>query len=252
MAYEFYLGIDVPGEERPVTISLVEKTAKDEDAEPSYRVHRLEQIDRGDDSADKIADRVQNLIADAPYTGRTMVVVSKSDGRGEEITAGLSRRGLSPLGVVLTGGDTAAQTGTGIRVSGGDAAGTDEGGLNVSEHEVVECVERLYRSGRLSLQEARAEEESSLLAQGLQSYEARSARAGVALNDLSAEARRDAEHTGFVLSTGAACWLAEEHSFDPTDHLNGPPPPVGPAKREMRSDTTDYLERVHEEAKGRR
>lgn len=239
MAFEFYLGMDLTGQDETASLALVEKAADDPDAEASYRVRRLERLQDGA-TDDQFASHVQDLIADAPYTGRTILVVSKAGDRGEALVEQLAGRGLSPVSVWVSGGDTAAQEGSGLTLEGGDRAGLDEGAITVSEHEVVEAVERLYRSGRLELDHE--EETMSLLAQGLQSYHARAADAGEALNEIQGEPSRDADHAGLVLSTGVACWLAEQHSFDPTDHLSGSPPPVGPARRAMRGDTTDFYE----------
>ncbi|PSQ93796.1 MAG: hypothetical protein BRD52_00005, partial [Bacteroidetes bacterium SW_4_67_19] len=53
----------------------------------------------------------------------------------------------------------------------------------------------------------------------------------------SAQAQREEAHDAFVTSAALACWLGEERSFDPTEHLGGAAPTTGEAKRINRPDT---------------
>ncbi len=281
MPYAFYLGIDVTeGDE--ATLTLLEKTANDAHDEAVYHVReirraRAEPEDKeevgyaADDVAPALVDEVQTLLAEAPYTGRAVVVVNRTNARGYGLLVALTKRGLTPMGVDVTGGKGAAQEGTALERDGGDDAARDESSLFVAEEQLAGRLDRLQRTGRLKWD--LHTEEASTLAHGLESYRAREDEAdsapdaealgeaehsGAALEDVEAENREAAEdveaedaaprrrvqenpphaeaHTSHVLSAALACWLGEEHAFDPTEHLGGPAPTTGEAKRQIRPD----------------
>lgn len=222
MATEFYLGVDVVAENEggTVTASLVEKFAEDVDAEPAYRLHHLAQYDE-DEGTEAPADRIQATINEAPFTGVTTIVVNKTSTEGKALVEELVRRGLTPIGVELSGGDAATQLDTGLaRTSGGDVT-EDVSGFLVSEHELVHVLNQLFRSGRLRL-ELDKTDRASRLAQGLQDYEARAPEPGEAeaLEETDALPGRRAEHAALVLSTALACWLGEQRTFDPGEALD--------------------------------
>ncbi|PSQ68306.1 MAG: hypothetical protein BRD29_04185, partial [Bacteroidetes bacterium QH_2_67_10] len=95
-----------------------------------------------------------------------------------------------PVGITLTGGESAAQSGSGVDLEGGDSAADDE----------ADPAEQVP-------------------------------------GEPSARAQREEAHDVFVTSAALACWLGEERSFDPTEHLGGAAPTTGEAKRINRPDT---------------
>lgn len=235
MAYEFYLGIDVHTDDEGAAryaVSLLEKDQ--ENGSASYRLHDLRRLEG---SAAEIADEIQNQISEDPFVGRTICVANATEKIGEEMHRALKERGLSPIAFRISGGDAATQTGSGLGLEGGDSAGTDEPGLQISEHHIVSNVEEIYHDGRFDLTAVKSDEPSHFV-HGLDRYRLEAREPGQeGLDSISPEPTRATENADLVLATGIACWLAEQHSFDPTEHLTGEAPPMGEAKREMRPDT---------------
>lgn len=232
MSYAFYLGIDATNEPDTLTLALLEKERETNEDEATYHLRRIEH--EGNGSLDRepaaIAAHVVSLIASKPYTGRTQIVVNETADLGEAILRQLTDRGLTPIGVTVTGSDAAAQEASGFARTSGDDEDALTSGFLVSEHALVEATQELYRSDQLKLSQE-ATEHASKLARGLQSYRARAHEAGDALQDIEGEPRRNAADAGYVLSTALACWLGEQQSFDPTEHLAGDPPPLRSHKR---------------------
>lgn len=236
MAYEFYLGIDAYSDDdgaAKYAVSLLEKDQ--DDGEATYRLHDLRRLDG---SADEIASQIQVQISEDPYVGRTICVANATESVGEEIHRALNERGLSPIAFRISGGDAATQTGSGLDLEGGDSAGSDEPGLQISEHHIVANVEEIYHDGRFDLTGVKSYEPSRLV-HGLDRYRLEAREPGQeGLDHIQPDPTRDTENSDLVLATGIACWLAEQHSFDPTERLSGEAPPMGEGKREMRPDTT--------------
>lgn len=222
MAYAFYLGLDAAPEEG-TTLALVEKDV-DEGAknrgEVAYHLRDLQALGQAD--PDAVAERVQDLIAETPYVGRTLLVINKAT--GEEVLKALEERGLTTIGVTLTGGDAATQDGTGFTLTGGDDADVEDAGLYVSEEDLVVKLQELHSAHRFDTGPESLEEVDALM-EGLRTY-----GLDEGARQAGAEPQRDARHSGHVLSTALACWYGEQHSLDPTEHLAGSPPPMGDAK----------------------
>ena len=222
MAYAFYLGLDAAPEEGTV-LALVEKNA-DEGAtdreEATYHLRDLQAL--GDADPGAVAARVQDLMAETPYVGRTLVVINQ--GADADVLEALEERGLTTIGVTITGGGAATQQGTGLTLDGGDDADVQDAGLYVSEEDLVVGLQDLRSTRRFDTGDEHLENVDRLM-EGLRTYGldegARHARA---------EPQRDARHSGHVLATALACWYGEQRPFDPTEALAGPPPPMGDAK----------------------
>lgn len=227
MAYEFYLGVDVPDEADVVTLSLLEKENEDEAGHPEeveYHVHDLLQVEgdhdeRGRVVFDDAAERVKSLIADTPYTGRTIVIVNRSNQHGQQMLDTLQEHGLTALGAVFTDGEGAGQEG-------------GESNFFVAQDTLAEVLGGLDRQRRLTLPQN--SKYASSVVNDLESYQ----------SSVDASASGDEEagegpiaYSTFTRSTGLACWLGEQHDFDPTEHLADFQPTTGEAKRELRPDT---------------
>ncbi|HET6569666.1 MAG TPA: hypothetical protein VFG50_16995 [Rhodothermales bacterium] len=232
MAYEFFLGIDRAGDSDLFTLALVEKSRYATEGDITYHVRRLEQ--RCDQDASAVAAFVKDLIADEPYVGRTEIVVNRTQKQGRALLQRLVDEGLTPIGATLTGGDSAAQSGPGIVVDHGIGP-NNEGGFIISEHDVVEAVEEIYRNGQLKLEHD--SEEMSSMAHGLEDYVYRAGEAGVALEHISGRPGRRADHHDLVLATALACWYGQHLSFDPSEHYDELPD-TGAVKRMHRPDVT--------------
>lgn len=283
MAYEFYLGVDVTeADGEPVaTLSLIEKSDEGPDGktveDAVYYVRRIERTTdldgEGDDEGGAhLADHVQNLLAEQQFVGRGIVAVNRTRQAGQVAMHALTERGLTPVGFTITGGESAAQEGTGVELSGGDSAVPEESSLFASEIALAERLLMLERTGRLHLEQGNANDYVSNLAHGLQSYRAELDEAEAtegaetlgeaqevegdpgqvdtqgesAADAVEAEGKesdrseappRRAAHSAFVISAGMGCWLGEERSFNPAEHLAGDPPTTGEAKRQHRPDT---------------
>lgn len=308
MAYAFYLGIDITDEETgpTATLSLVEKEKDDPQPEVRYHVRTIERTDdlEGDDPDDEhhafagLATRVQDLLVSEPQeVGHSIPVVNATGEVGQAALRAIQSRGLTPIGITLTGGEAAAQGGSGLDLQdSGDDAADDDASFFVSEADLCGRAVRLETQGRLTI-EQEATRYASDLAHGLQSWRTRvdtseqteeaealgeeemlddtdadalddsaasttpdedaetaneaqpapggqdAATAGEdapeerAPGELSGQATREEAHDAFVTSAALACWLGEERSFDPTEHLGGAAPTTGEAKRINRPDT---------------
>ena len=310
MAYAFYLGIDITDEETgpTATLSLVEKEKDDPQPEVRYHVRTIERTDdlEGDDPDDEhyafagLATRVQDLLVSEPQeVGHSIPVVNATGRMGKAALRAIAARGLTPIGITLTGGEAAAQSGSGLDLQdSGDDAADDDAGFFVSEADLCGRAVRLETQGRLTI-EHESTRYASDLAHGLQSWRVRvdtseqteeaEALGEETLTDgppdadvpddhtasttsdpdaetagepeaasgapeavtagedapekqapgdnLSAQATREEAHDVFVTSAALACWLGEERSFDPTEHLGGAAPTTGEAKRINRPDT---------------
>lgn len=247
--------------------------------DPVYYIRRIEQTtdlsgDGDDADGAHLADRVQNLLAQQQFVGRGIVVVNRTSEAGQVALHALTERGLAPIGIAITGGTSVAQEGTGLELSGGDSAVPEESRLFASERALAERLLRLERAGRLHMEQGNAGDHVSDLAHGLQSYRAdldtgeategaetlgeaqeaegdpgqvdtqdESAANAVEADDRESERSeappRTAAHSTFVISAGMGCYLGEERSFDPTEHLTGNAPTTGEAKREQRPDVAN-------------
>jgi hypothetical protein len=217
MAHAFFLGVDVvdetaaSDESDALTLTLIEK-----DKEPSAKAaaFRLDSIHHDADGADpdEAADRIQRLVADAPYIGRTTIIVNRRGDRGQAVLDALEDRGLDAVAATLTEG------------RGATAGSRDEVGVNLAEHDAVETLAKLYRSGNLAFEEQASREVSHL---------ARSVRRFIEdVLDVEEEAAEteDGQMPGaassfdtLVTSAAMAAWLGVERSFDPTQHLKENP-----------------------------
>jgi hypothetical protein len=246
MAYEFYLGLDVPDDTDHATVTITEKMSEDETGheEPiEYRLRELAKLplhSDGEEPGEEAANRIQTLLVDEPYIGRTILVVNKSNDAGQMMLDRLQEYGLTSFGVALSDSDAAVQEGSGFSLDGGDDAAQNESSFFVSEQALVSNLEQLHRRNRLILPPSNPH--ISSVAQGLQSYRARtdaedSVEDGEELDtEASAPSRAIRENT-FVRSAALACWLGEQHDFDPTTHLTDFRPATGEIKQNMRPDT---------------
>ena len=233
MPYEFYLGIDVPGEQKPITLSLIEKEEHKVDGteEDHYHVRQVTQLDSDgadEEEDEKVVDHVQSLLAQEPYVGRTVLVINCTQKEGRTLREQMDARGLSPEGVVVTGGEESKQQGE----SGLSTPNTEDNWLTVKERALISTLDRVYHEGRLELPQENTDE-ASRVAQGLQDYRvAADSDAGEGYQPDVSEDKRHAAHASYVYSAALACWIGEEHDFDASAHLGGELPTTGPAKRE--------------------
>ncbi|WP_263786214.1 hypothetical protein [Salinibacter grassmerensis] len=216
MAHAFFLGVDVTpadGDGAPdVTHALFEKSKEDSDEPAAYRLNHIRH--HADvESADDLADRLQGLVADQPYIGRTSLIVNRGPDFGAALVEALEDRGLDPVAATLTD-------------DGGVADGApDEIGVHLKGGDVLRRFVNLHREGRLHL-ENHATEAASRLARDVQSLSER-------LDEIDGdmEALGETQTDGLSFDPGAthitsavlAVWLGSERSFDPSQRLKTSP-----------------------------
>ncbi len=214
MAHAFFLGVDtLPNDEgaHEVTHAVLEKEKEPSDGEATFR---LDHIRRSTDvaSADDFADRLQGLVADRPYIGRTSIIVHRGGDFGQALIDALEDRGLDPIAATLTGG-------TGVT-----AGTTDEMGVQMGGVDAVRTLAALYRDRTLVLKDY-ASEVGSRLARDVQALAEQLDEADgdmEALGESTAGPSFDPEAT-HVTSAALAAWLGTERSFDPSQHLKESP-----------------------------
>jgi hypothetical protein len=214
MAHAFFLGVDVADDasDTPgaVTLSVVEK--EETNGTATYRLDHITHETETPDT-DDLADRLQSLVAESPYIGRTTIVVNRQTDVGAALVDQLEDRGLAPVQATMTGGGES---------TGGDP---DEAGVHVDQHDAVDTLATLYRDGRMDFPGA-ASEDTSRLARGIQSFieltdNKGSTDAGPASD--GAQPQRQKVFDTHVTSAALAAWLGTERSFDPTQHLKKDP-----------------------------
>lgn len=222
MAHAFFLGIDVADETSDVpgavTATLLEKTDTGNDTLPQYRLDRIAHYDTPP-PVDTVADRLQSLVAETPYIGRTTIVVNTTTGTGRTLHETLDARGLAPSAVTLTGG------------MGTTSEATETMGVHLAEYDAVETLATAYREGRLDVS-GPATEAVSQLARGIQSFVEALTDAEDATetpDDVSARPQRPEAFDTHVTSAALAVWTGTERSFDPTEHLREPPTNASPS-----------------------
>jgi len=238
MAYEFFLGVDPDDDTDAVTLALIEKARYRNEDVVTYHVRQLLQRDGTDERA--VAQFIQNMVADEPYVGRTDIVVNRTERRGRHLVEYLQEAGLSPIGVTITGGDSAAQTGL---VTGDGPRDAGEGGFLVSEHELVQNIEDLYGGGRFDMNQDSPEVSS--LGDGLLDYMNKAPEAGVALQHIDREPHREGLYDSLVLGAALACWYGEQMSLDdPEEDLEEEIRSIAERVRTERIDTSTNPGRV--------
>jgi hypothetical protein len=212
MAHAFFLGVDLEERDASVdaTLTILEKE-QEADATPSFRLDHARR--RAEDTPDALADRIQSLVAERPYIGRTNIVVNRSADAGPALLDALSDRGLDPVAVTLIGGDDAAP------------GEPDDEGVSLGRVDAIRTLAELRRDGHLVVED-HTTEAASHLARGLQ-------RAAEVLDE--ADGNQDTpeaagstldplgESGPHVVSAALAAWCGTERSFDPSQHLKETP-----------------------------
>lgn len=212
MAHAFFLGVDLEEHDASIdaTLTILEKEEQGDEA-PRFRVNHARR--RAEDTADALADRIQGLVAERPYIGRTNIIVNRSAAPGPALLEALSDRGLDPIAATLTGG------------SGTVAGEPDDVGVSLGRIDAIRTLAELHRDGRLVVED-HTTEAASHLARGLQ-------RAAEVLDE--ADGTQDTpeaagstldplgESGPHVVSAALAAWCGTERSFDPSQHLKEQP-----------------------------
>lgn len=210
--YQFFLGVDVVDTEETgvmAALALVEKEESDAAKEPIYRLHLLDRIVE-ENSGEDIANRIQSVLTEQPYIARTVPVINRTSAAGQRVYDALNEQGLAAIGAVLS---------TGTSTVAGD---TSEMRVSISVDRAIEGLTALYRTRRLDPSPQQNKEIASELARGIERFGAEGAGGdGEDLHEDMAISREDGPYDALVVSTALACWIAQEHTFDPAEHLKG-------------------------------
>lgn len=210
MAYEFILGVDVVrpnGDAVTVALTMVEKTDGGDQNAARYRLDLLEE-EASLESTDAVAEHIQSLLTQKRYVARTVPVINQTTTDGQAVHAALEDRGLAPVGATLSDG-TATVSGS-----------REEMNATVSMRSVLDTLRSLHRAGRVDLHDQDTDE-ASRLARAIEWFsESGTDEDGNERRvDMALAPDQDGPYEPLVVSTALACWLGEEQTFDPTEHL---------------------------------
>lgn len=212
MAHAFFLGVDLEEDDGSVeaALTVVEKEAQ-ANASSRFRLDHARR--RSLESPDALADQLQSLVAERPYTGRTNIVINQSAEPGSALVDALTNRGLDPIAVALTGGSNAGP------------GGSEEVDISLGVADAVRTLAELYRDGHLAI-ESHTTEAASSLARGVQrAVEVLDAADGNQDTPEAAGSTLDALNDAdpHLTSAALAVWCGTERSFDPSQHLKADP-----------------------------
>lgn len=215
MAHAFFLGIDVDDEgadeSMDVTLSIVEKEKGPTDSQAMFRLGHVRRYTERF-SAEDLAERIQGLVAEQPYIGRTSIVVNREMEEGQALVTALVDRGLDPVAVTL-------------RREGGTGAGEGAEGLPLDPIDAVQTIADLYWDKRFVIED-HTTEAASQLARGVQyASEVLDEADGTHDNpDGVGEIMTQLADVGTpVTSAAMATWLGTDRTFDPSQHLKEDP-----------------------------
>jgi len=212
MAHAFFLGVDLEEDDGSVEAALT-VVEKEEQVDASSRFRLDHARRRSVERPDALADQLQSLVAERPYTGRTNIVINQSSQPGSALVDALTNRGLDPIAVALTGGPDAG------------TAAPDEVDVSLRVTDAVRTLAELYRDGDLAIED-HTTEAASTLARGVQrAAEVLDAADGNRDTPEAAGSTLDALNApnAHVTSAALAVWCGTERSFDPSQHLKTDP-----------------------------
>lgn len=222
MDYQFFLGVDaVEADDGTTTtaISLVEKEAGDEDSAATYRLHLVE---RGAESSAALAERIQEVLTQDPFIGRTVPIVNRTMEAGQAVLDELDDRGLDAIGALLTTGSAAVS---------GD---TSEMAVEVSAQQMVNQLAEVYHDDRLNVWPQQEREAVSHLVRTVERFGSEGADSdGRVLRDEIGTTPAEGAYDALVVSTALACWVGSQYAFDPTTGLKQRPEGMGNTRRDV-------------------
>lgn len=222
MDYQFFLGVDaVEADDGTVeiTLALVEKEVEDKDDEAIYRLHLVE---TGQRASDEVAERIQEVLTQDPFIGRTVPVVNRTMDPGQDVLDRLDDLGLDAIGALLTTGSASV------------AGDTSEMAVEVSAQRMVEELADVYHANRLDASPQQEREAVSHLLRTVERFGSEGADTdGRVLRDEIGTTPADGAYDALVVSTALACWIGERYSFDPTEGLKQRPEGVGNTRRDI-------------------
>ena len=189
---DYIIGADLGQSQDFTALAVLERTKT---APPtraySYAVRHLERLPLGTPYPAQVA-RVKELHDRLTGEGHRLTLVADQTGVGRPVLDMLKEAKLSPVGVVIHGGDSVSR---------------DRGGYRVPKRDLVSTVQVLLQSERLKI--AQGLEEAQTLINELLAFRVTISSAG---HDSYANDWRQSPNDDLVLATALACWYAERHT----------------------------------------
>jgi len=131
----FLVGLDL-GQAADYTALVVIERVEQQKAKPHFHVRHIQRFQLGT-SYPVVVERVKSIITQKPLEGKAQLVVDAT-GVGAPVVDLLRQAGLSPVAIMITGGDTVSQEPLVLRVPKRDLVSTlqillQEGRLKVAE-----------------------------------------------------------------------------------------------------------------------
>ena len=194
---DFVIGLDLGQAQDYTALTTVQKVDQD-----AYHLRHVERFDLGTPYPEQVR-RVEELMQSAPLRGCELVV--DQTGAGRPVVDLFRDAGLNPVGVTITGGDSASRDGREHRVP---------------KRQLVATVQSLLQTGRLKFAEGLPL--SGVLTEELQNFRA---KINVSTGHASFEHWRERDHDDVVLALSLACWRGEnkrELPPSPKSHVFNP------------------------------
>ena len=183
---EFLVGLDL-GQSQDYTALCVAERVDVPTGKPHYHLRHLERFRLGT-SYPAVVERVGEMLAGPPLWGCSQLVVDGT-GVGAPVVDMFRQKGLVPIAITITGGDT---------VTG------DGGNYRVPKRYLVSTMQVLLQAGLLK--EAEELPDATVLVRELLNFR-------VKIDPLTAHdsygAWREGQHDDLVLATAVACWYGE-------------------------------------------
>jgi len=197
----FIIGLDLGQAQDYTALTTLQQV--DRGANPAYHLRHIERFDLGTPYPEQVR-RVEELMQSGALRERCELVVDQT-GAGRPVVDLFRDAGLNPVGVTITGGDSASRDGREHRVP---------------KRQLVATVQSLLQTGRLKFAEGLPL--AGVLTEELQKFRA---KINVSTGHTSFEHWRERDHDDVVLALALACWRGEnkrELPPSPKSHVFNP------------------------------
>ena len=182
----FLVGLDL-GQAADYTALVVIERVEQQKAKPHFHVRHIQRFQLGT-SYPVVVERVKSIITQKPLEGKAQLVVDAT-GVGAPVVDLLRQAGLSPVAVMITGGDTVSQEPLVLRVP---------------KRDLVSTLQILLQEGRLKVAESLPE--ASILVKELLTFQV---KITASAHDVYGSWREGA-HDDLVLAVALGAWAGEK------------------------------------------
>ena len=182
----FLVGLDL-GQAADYTALVVIERVEQQKAKPHFHVRHIQRFQLGT-SYPVVVERVKSIITQKPLEGKAQLVVDAT-GVGAPVVDLLRQAGLSPVAIMITGGDTVSQEPLVLRVP---------------KRDLVSTLQILLQEGRLKVAESLPE--ASILVKELLTFQV---KITASAHDVYGSWREGA-HDDLVLAVALGAWAGEK------------------------------------------